>query len=142
MAQCQGDCDGDEDCAGGLMCKQRDNGESVPGCSGGLSWPQMDYCYDPQCEDDEEGLPPLDSSFVTEVRQTCRNAPGIVTKMGTVLRGSSAIRGPVPQQCLDAQAQGFPILITATTRRMPPNLPPCLPEVDQLAFVSSMLTGP
>lgn len=63
MAQCQGDCDGDEDCAGGLMCKQRDNGESVPGCSGGLSWPQMDYCYDPQCEDDEEGLPPLDSSF-------------------------------------------------------------------------------
>lgn len=62
MAQCQGDCDGDEDCAAGLMCKQRDNGEPVPGCSGGLSWPQMDYCYDPQCEDEEEGLPPLDSS--------------------------------------------------------------------------------
>ena len=62
MAQCQGDCDGDEDCAGDLKCKQRDVGEEVPGCSG-FSWPQMDYCYDTKCEDQElPGLPPLDSS--------------------------------------------------------------------------------
>ena len=63
MAQCQGDCDGDDDCADGLMCKQRDRGEDVPGCSGGVSWPQMDYCYDPQCESDGPGLPSLDSSY-------------------------------------------------------------------------------
>lgn len=62
MTQCQGDCDDDTDCAPGLKCKQRDVGEAVPGCSGGLSYPQMDYCYDPACDEDD-GLPPLDSSF-------------------------------------------------------------------------------
>ena len=60
MAQCQGDCDEDADCAEGLKCFQRDRNEDVPGCSGGRSWPLMDYCYDPQCESD---LPPLDSSY-------------------------------------------------------------------------------
>ena len=63
MAQCQGDCDGDDDCAAGLKCMQRHVGEAVPGCSGGVSWPNWDYCYNPQCEDGEPGLPPLDSTY-------------------------------------------------------------------------------
>jgi len=33
--QCQGDCDEDEDCAGNLVCFQRDAGEAVPSCQGG-----------------------------------------------------------------------------------------------------------
>jgi hypothetical protein len=31
---CQGDCDKDSDCSGGLTCFQRDGYEPVPGCSG------------------------------------------------------------------------------------------------------------
>lgn len=59
MAQCEGDCDEDSDCAEGLVCKKREYGQAVPGCSG-WNFPQFDYCYDPNCD---EGLPPLDSSF-------------------------------------------------------------------------------
>lgn len=48
---CQGDCNSDADCAGGLMCFSRGTGEvtSVPGCvSGGEGdLPGMDYCYTP-----------------------------------------------------------------------------------------------
>ena len=40
---CEGDCDSDADCGGGLRCFQRDNLEAVPGCmgSGHGAW---DYC--------------------------------------------------------------------------------------------------
>ena len=31
---CEGDCDNDDDCEGDLICKQRDEGDSIPGCSG------------------------------------------------------------------------------------------------------------
>jgi hypothetical protein len=44
------DCDEEGDCGEGLLCFQRDENESVPGCvgEGELGW---DYCYTP--------LPPL-----------------------------------------------------------------------------------
>ena len=44
--QCAGDCDRDTDCEGDLICFQREDDESVVGCSGDASsgW---DYCYDP-----------------------------------------------------------------------------------------------
>lgn len=35
LGLCEGDCDSDSDCEGGLTCYQRDANESVPGCSGG-----------------------------------------------------------------------------------------------------------
>ena len=63
MGWCQGDCDQDSDCLPGLKCKQRDSGEDVPGCSGGKSYPEWDYCYDPRCEGEDGEGPPLDSSF-------------------------------------------------------------------------------
>ena len=49
LTPCTGACDGDWQCASGLQCFQRSNGESIPGCSGtnpgaGGEW---DYCYDP-----------------------------------------------------------------------------------------------
>ena len=48
---CQGDCNSDDDCKGGLMCFSRGSGEvtSIPGCiSGGEGdKPGMDYCYTP-----------------------------------------------------------------------------------------------
>ena len=34
---CSGDCDTDDDCAGDLVCFQRDGGEDVPGCSWGAN---------------------------------------------------------------------------------------------------------
>ena len=44
---CEGDCDGDSQCAPGLKCFQRDGLEPVPGCSGtGLT--AYDYCVYPE----------------------------------------------------------------------------------------------
>ena len=46
---CRGDCDGDSDCDGSLICFKRDGVTPVPGCSGaGVS--AKDYCYDPNAE--------------------------------------------------------------------------------------------
>jgi hypothetical protein len=42
LAICEGDCDVDGDCAGDLVCYQRDSGR-VPGCSGTPS-SNLDYC--------------------------------------------------------------------------------------------------
>ncbi|KAL7497308.1 hypothetical protein ACHAWT_005755 [Skeletonema menzelii] len=48
---CQGDCDENEDCMGGLECFKRSDGEytQVPGCAVGGSGDiaGADYCYDP-----------------------------------------------------------------------------------------------
>ena len=44
--ECQGDCDEDADCMAGLVCFQRENGESIPGCAGGSVFDvkDKDYC--------------------------------------------------------------------------------------------------
>jgi len=47
LAQCTGECDRDDQCATGLECFQRDNGETIPGCVGVGGGPEWDYCYDP-----------------------------------------------------------------------------------------------
>eukprot|EP00980_Cylindrotheca_fusiformis_P000752 scaffold175_cov153-Cylindrotheca_fusiformis.AAC.4 len=45
LGRCEGDCDDDDDCEGGLICFQRDENESVPGCSGGgKDNSRTDYC--------------------------------------------------------------------------------------------------
>lgn len=47
MGRCQGDCDSDGDCAGSLVCKQRNAYDPIPsGCRGNLSW-RTDYCVSP-----------------------------------------------------------------------------------------------
>eukprot|EP00797_Seminavis_robusta_P030259 Sro628_g178050.1 receptor-like protein kinase (990) ;mRNA; r:24176-27788 len=45
--KCEGDCDGDHECAGNLECFHRFNGsnETVPGCYG-YGYPGRDYCFD------------------------------------------------------------------------------------------------
>jgi hypothetical protein len=43
---CEGDCDDDSDCGKGLVCKQRDAGEVVPGCEGDFS-SHSDFCVWP-----------------------------------------------------------------------------------------------
>jgi len=48
--KCEGDCDRDSDCAGNLVCFQRDSSsELVPGCERGGSGDidTHDYCYEP-----------------------------------------------------------------------------------------------
>jgi len=44
LQKCVGDCDKDDDCEGGLTCYQRDDGPSVPGCSGQPNG-AYDYCF-------------------------------------------------------------------------------------------------
>ena len=48
LAACTGECDDDDQCATGLKCFNREEGEEIPGCmgdGGGKSW---DYCHDPK----------------------------------------------------------------------------------------------
>jgi hypothetical protein len=50
LQQCEGNCDDDGDCAGGLKCFQRDGIAPVPGCSSrGISG--SDYCIYPELKD-------------------------------------------------------------------------------------------
>jgi hypothetical protein len=49
--KCEGDCDKDEDCAGGFICfkRQHESYKKVPGCRGGTSDKSgTDYCIDPE----------------------------------------------------------------------------------------------
>jgi hypothetical protein len=47
LQACVGECDSDSQCALGLKCFQRSNGEAIPGCSGAGSATDWDYCYYP-----------------------------------------------------------------------------------------------
>merc|ERR1712048_1523277 len=47
LKACTGECDNDGQCAYGLKCFQRSNGEPIPGCWGKGKGPGWDYCYDP-----------------------------------------------------------------------------------------------
>jgi hypothetical protein len=52
---CVGDCDDDSNCEGNLVCKQRDDGGKVPGCrTGDDDRPDVDYCYDPNWNDEND----------------------------------------------------------------------------------------
>jgi len=46
---CEGDCDRDQDCDGGLICFHRDGHTHVPGCANGGSGDvaYFDYCVQP-----------------------------------------------------------------------------------------------
>ena len=44
LGECMGDCDKDSDCAGELVCRQRQGHESIPGCPG-IGGRKVDYCY-------------------------------------------------------------------------------------------------
>merc|ERR1712084_50618 len=50
LKACIGECDNDGQCAKGLKCFQRSNGERIPGCAGNGSGNDWDYCYDPNWE--------------------------------------------------------------------------------------------
>merc|ERR1712037_713998 len=45
LNQCQGDCDGDSNCASGLKCFQRNGRAAVPGCKAGGSGDVSSYDY-------------------------------------------------------------------------------------------------
>ena len=47
LQECTGECDSDGQCATGLKCFQRENGEDIPGCKGDGAVNTWDYCYDP-----------------------------------------------------------------------------------------------
>ena len=52
LTACTGECDSDAQCAEGLLCFQRDNGEKIPGCTGPGSAKYWDYCFDPSKSSD------------------------------------------------------------------------------------------
>jgi len=41
---CAGQCNVDEDCAAGLFCQVREDGENVPGCTGTPESDSYNYC--------------------------------------------------------------------------------------------------
>merc|ERR1711934_924882 len=47
LKACWGECDADSQCAKGLKCFQRSNGEKIPGCKGKGGVKDWDYCYNP-----------------------------------------------------------------------------------------------
>ena len=47
LKACTGECDNDGQCSSGLLCFQRKNGESIPGCTGQGGGRDWNYCYDP-----------------------------------------------------------------------------------------------
>jgi len=45
LGLCEGDCDSNDDCEPGLICYEREESESVPGCSGGVEdGSRTDFC--------------------------------------------------------------------------------------------------
>merc|ERR1712222_193723 len=48
LKACTGECDSDTQCAKGLKCFQRSNGEKIPGCKGNGGGKDWDYCYNPK----------------------------------------------------------------------------------------------
>lgn len=76
LAECEGDCDNDDDCAGNLVCFKRDQFENIPGCSGrGESG--TDYCI---VSDPEIGFltpPPSSSPTASPVSSEPTNSPSL-----------------------------------------------------------------
>ena len=52
LQACTGECDADSQCASGLKCFQRSDGETIPGCKGNGNGKDWDYCYDPSYVDE------------------------------------------------------------------------------------------
>lgn len=48
LGLCEGDCDNDDDCEGGLVCHQRSAGGYTPGCYTKDEIGDTDYCVDPE----------------------------------------------------------------------------------------------
>mmetsp|Transcript_877 Transcript_877/g.1838 ORF Transcript_877/g.1838 Transcript_877/m.1838 type:complete len:346 (+) Transcript_877:174-1211(+) len=68
LDRCRGDCDGDEDCKGNLICFQRKSYESVPGCRGGnKDATSTDYCIDPKY------IAPVNNNDFPELKYLGRN---------------------------------------------------------------------
>jgi hypothetical protein len=59
LGLCEGDCDGDSDCAAGLVCHQRSGTDPVPSCAG-RGTTATDYCINPS---DETARPPVAGAF-------------------------------------------------------------------------------
>jgi len=78
LENCEGDCDRDSDCAEGLFCfyKQQGNGVNVPGCAGSDDT-SVDFCVENQYRTAELTVPLRQSMYTTNTNR---------------LRGSAGIR--------------------------------------------------
>jgi len=93
LQKCEGDCDGDDDCAGSLECLRRSGSESVPGCEG-TGTDGWDYCYDPL--DDPEVSQSTTTANLTYTPRTGPNGtdPELVT-----IDDGSVLLGPCEGNC-------------------------------------------
>ena len=90
LQPCTGECDTDNQCAFGLTCFQRSNGEPIPGCSGDGGGKAWDYFHDPNAKQTAVAapLPPYDQ----------RNCPYGDPAWGTCWANSAY------RQCTDQQS--------------------------------------
>jgi hypothetical protein len=74
LRACTGECDTDSQCASGLLCAQRNEGDydtnPIPGCTGAPGQGHWDYCYNPAC--------------AASSAQTCQLVPQGDTRGGVV----------------------------------------------------------
>jgi len=160
LQACVGECDASSQCAEGLSCFQRSNGETIPGCygdgdTGGGAAADWDYCYDPAlmpydiyCNPDQTGLR---ASPVDTARLAMEGVFG-VTFDGTNWYGDGlgmndcALRA----ELLNALMRGFttdmptpsPSLVPSSTEPTPQIPTPPPPPRPEVTFIGNLLADP
>jgi len=96
LSWCQGDCDHDSDCAGGLFCWQRNDGDAnPPGCFGNTvrNW---DYCYRPSGDARIESIAVNPQRALPNCAGDCDNDDGCA---GNLVCFQREINDQVPPGC-------------------------------------------
>merc|ERR1719409_2333066 len=88
LQRCVGECDADSQCAYGLKCFQRKEGEPIPGCKGNGGGKDWDYCYDPKtekpnpCKKNNGGCDKARKCMNSNGKAKCGNCPKGYTNYG------------------------------------------------------------
>ena len=137
LAECEGDCDNDDDCAGNLVCFKRDQFENIPGCSGrGESG--TDYCI---VSDPEIGFltpPPSSSPTASPVSSEPTNSPSLspVTEPPSSRKPS---RSPVTSNPTNSPSLSSPVspepTSSAPTTRSPVTASPTVSYISLVCHV-------
>ena len=99
LGRCQGDCDENVDCAGELVCFQRDAGQAVPGCKG-TAVESNDYCI--RAED----LPPPTIPNSKTFRLKMYHEPGYWWQCDGVCDQSDITQDKDPKWCIQCDGSG------------------------------------
>ena len=119
---CEGDCDSDSDCAGDLICLQRDGFEAVPGCSGAGGARDVyakDICVDKQASLSPSALPSASPSVSISASPSASpiDAPSVSPTASTVPSAP-------PSVSISASPSASPIDAPSTSPTYQPSLSP------------------